>query len=56
MNARDFANLDREARLNILREVAHHSGIESLEYLQLARAHEYALNKANNVTLRRPIK
>jgi hypothetical protein len=54
--AKDFVNLDRDARLNILREVQHHSGIESEEYLKLARTHEWALNRTDNVTLRRPIK
>jgi hypothetical protein len=49
-----FVNLDRLARLNILREVQHHSGIESDEYRNLARAHEYALNRANGGGPRRP--
>lgn len=34
----DFEKLDRDARLAVLREVQHHSGIESEEYCKLARA------------------
>ena len=46
MNAHDFANLDRDARLAVLREVQHHFGL-SEEYFRLARLHEWALNRAN---------
>jgi hypothetical protein len=53
---KEFAHLDRLARLNILREVQHHSGIESDEYRKLARAHEYALLLANGGGPRRPLR
>jgi hypothetical protein len=42
-----FENLDRDARLAVLRDVQHHSGIESFEYLRLARMHEWLLNRTH---------
>jgi hypothetical protein len=48
-----FERLDRLARLAVLAEVQHHEGIESDEYVKLARLHEWLLNRTNNVTLRR---
>jgi len=41
-----FEHLDRDARLAVLRDVQHHSGIESDEYIKLARIHEFLLNRA----------
>jgi hypothetical protein len=49
-----FENLDREARLAVLRDVQHHSGIESNEYIRLARMHELLLNRAHGHNGRRP--
>ena len=51
-----FERLDRDARLAVLRETQHHSGIESDEYIKLARLHEWLLNRRNDVTLRRPVR
>jgi len=48
-----FEQLDRDARLTILGEVQHHIGIEAEEYIKLARAHEFLLNRTNGVSLRR---
>jgi len=39
---KQFEHLDRAARLAVLREIQHHSGIESDEYRKLARVHEWA--------------
>jgi hypothetical protein len=46
MTPADFVRLDRDARLNVLREVQHHFGL-SEEYFKLARMHEFLLSRAN---------
>ena len=48
MTPAQFENLDRLARLAVLAEVQHHSGVESLEYIKLARMHEYLQRRAAN--------
>jgi hypothetical protein len=50
-----FAQMDRLARLAVLRELQHHVGLSD-EYMKLARMHEYLLNAFDGVTLHRPIK
>jgi len=40
-----FEHFDRDARLAVLRDVQHHAGIESDEYIKLARTHEWLLNR-----------
>ena len=49
-----FEHLDRDARLAVLRDVQHHSGIESDEYIKLARMHEFLLNRAQGHSGWRP--
>ena len=52
---RDLERLDREQRLATLKFVADRDGPDSPLCVALATQHEWLLNRANGVSLRRPL-
>jgi hypothetical protein len=55
MTNREFERLDREERLAALKWVADRDGVDSPLYASLSAQHEWLLNTANGVLLRRPL-
>jgi hypothetical protein len=48
MTPAQFERLDRQARLIVLREVQHHHGVESVEYVALANKHAWLLKHSQS--------